>query len=295
MTDTGKLTSPRHGFSLRFVTADAVWIDWRELYQNGDEYEVLTPPATYATVKEYAPDLFAEWQRIAAQDEVDSPELGSELDSDHADEWQQSDAFEEWRDSYYPVMNYAWPVSMSYGGPSAEEAAALIDRFAGACTLVEFGEGHNPFGPEFASDTPEFAIALTGGGMDLSDHLAVAYLCCGCVPPERLLNGLDQFSGPSANGRLEENKGLLAEAYSRAAEYFRSRAERLERTGVKVCAPQLQGYAIYGYTYDDSGMPAVAFILERPDGGQVEDHFPSLNAAQLHIPLDSPDIEGEAE
>jgi hypothetical protein len=233
------LSAPQHGLSLQFVTAESAWIDWRELYQDGDEYDVLIPPATYATVKEQAPDLFAEWLETAreeaeADDSAFDPETAfdveAELTDEHADEWQQADQCDEWKDQFFPIMNYAWPVSLAYGGPSAEEAARLIDRYAGACTLVEFGEGHNPFGPEFASDTPEYGIALTGGGMDLSDHLAVAYLCCGCVPPERLLSGLDGFSGPARSGRLVQAADLLRQAYAQAADYFRNRAERLERT-----------------------------------------------------------------
>lgn len=234
---TEQLKAPPHGLSVQFVTAESTWIDWRELYQNGDEYDVLIPPATYGTVKEQAESLFDEWVEAAreeaeADDSAFDPatafDLEAELTEEHADEWQQSDRFDEWKDQFYPMMNYAWPVSLAYGGPGAAEAARLIDQFAGACCLVEFGEGHNPFGPEFASDTPEYGIALTGGGMDLSDHLAVAYLCCGCVPPERLLSGLDGFSGPARSGRLGQSADLLRQAYSQAVDYFRHRADRLE-------------------------------------------------------------------
>lgn len=234
------LKAPEHGLSLQFVTAESAWVNWSDLYQDGDEYDVALPHPTYGDVQQYAPDLFEEWETAAAeQDDCDalSEHLNDELSDPHAAEWQQRDGYDEWTDSYQPAMNYAWPVSLAYGGPSLEEAAALIDRHAGACTLVSFGEGNNPFGPEFASDTPEYGIALTGGGMDLSDHLAVAYLCCGCVPPERILSGLDNFSGPNESGRLTGNAELICQAFNSARDYLMNRADRLgdtaERLGFK--------------------------------------------------------------
>jgi hypothetical protein len=221
--DTDKLTVPHLGLSLQFVTADAMRVDWSELYQDGDEYDVALPCPTYGDVAERAPELMEAW----FNDGPGTPGGREPLRDEHAEEFGRTNAFHEWADSYHPAMNYAWPVSLGYGGPSVEEAAALINRHAGNCTLVSFSEGHSPWGDD--SDAPDYAIALTGGGMDLSDHLAVAYLCCGCVPPERILSGLSSFTGCNASGRLTANKELLAQAYARAAEYFRNRADRLGR------------------------------------------------------------------
>jgi len=226
MSEQGKLTAPPHGLSLQFVTAEAMHVDWRELYQNGDEYDVALPPVTYADVAERAPDLMEEWNRVAVEETGSDYDPAAELDEEHLDEFRQTQGYDEWADQYQPAMNYAWPVSLAYGGPSAEEAARLIDLYAGACTLISFADGSNPFGED--SDAPEYAIALTGGGMDLSDHIAVAYLCCGCVPPERILSGLDNFTGCNRSGKLSAAADLLRDAYARAAEYFRNRASRLE-------------------------------------------------------------------
>jgi hypothetical protein len=222
------LKAPPLGLSLQFVTANSIHVDWRELFQDGDEYDVALPVPTYGDVKEHAPDLLDSW--IAAPDAFfEYEELQEDCRGvDHRQAFAETDGYHEWADSFQPAMNYAWPVSIAYNGPSVEEAAALINKFAGACTLISFAEGNNPWGDD--SDAPEYAIALTGGGMDLSDHLAVAYLCCGCVPPERLLSGLDNFTGPNRSGRLVGCADLLRDAYASTADYFRNRIERLERT-----------------------------------------------------------------
>jgi hypothetical protein len=242
-----QLKAPQHGLSLQFLTADAAWIDWSDLYQDGDEYDVALPKPTYGDVRERAPDLLNDWEeeRCHAEgrplSEFERFNDEAQLSDEHAESFWNTDAFHEWADSFQPMMNYAWPVSLAYGGPSLEEAVELVNRYAGACTLVSFSEGHNPFGPEFASDTPEYGIALTGGGMDLSDHIAVAYLCCGCVPPERILSGLDGFTGCARSGRLIAAADLLREAYGRAADYFLNRAARLTATVERL---ELNGEAV---------------------------------------------------
>ncbi len=81
----------------------------------------------------------------------------------------------EYRDSFVPMMNYLWPVDLAYGR-SASQAADLMNKHAGATSLVMIGD--------------ETYIAMTGGGFDMSWHLAAAYVCCGCIPPTRILQNL---------------------------------------------------------------------------------------------------------
>jgi hypothetical protein len=91
-------------------------------------------------------------------------------------QWDDGDqAADEYRDSFFPMMDSLWPVVLAYGR-SEQTAADLMNRHGGATSLISI-------------DGDDF-IAMTGGGMDLSWHLAAAYVCCGAVPPLRLLESL---------------------------------------------------------------------------------------------------------
>lgn len=215
------INAPQYGFSLQFVDAAARHVDWSD-YCEGDDFTLILPPPTCADVRDNAPDLAAEWWPgdDAPADGWDSPLCDSERD-----EFEESDGFAEWLDGFAPMMNYAWPVAMAYNGPDAETAAALIEKLAGACVLIELGEdmATRLYGDD--NDAPDYVIALTGGGMDLSDHIAAAYLACGCVPPWRLLTGL---SGVFYADSVAKARALpLRQAYADAADAFRSRADRL--------------------------------------------------------------------
>lgn len=118
----------------------------------------------------------------------------------------------------------AGPVALAYE-VGEQEAADLMAEFAGAVTLVSFtdsdkiGETHG--------------IALTGGGMNLADHLAIAYLCCGCVPPQRLLS---QLPGVIDGYKLKTAGAALRKAYSEAAALYKRRADEMKRDSARVFA-----------------------------------------------------------
>lgn len=126
-----------------------------------------------------------------AEDEARSIQSALELAKEEHDEealeeakerFKQSDAFYCWMDGFEPAMNYYWPVELAHDvGP--EEAAENIDKFAGSTALV------------WIKSADTYAIVLTGGGMDLSWDIAAAYVCCGCIPPSRLLMNLLRFAG----------------------------------------------------------------------------------------------------
>lgn len=205
-----KLKTPnRLSLSLANVTTDATRYDW-----SGDEetgagglgqgFEIIYPRPTLDDISEHAPDLMGKRKpsrRIAADD--------------LAEAFREERGGSEWEAAFHPMMSAVWPVSLAYE-VSAAEAAQLMAEFAPACTLVEFededaiGEGHG--------------IALNGGGMDLSDHIAAAYLCCGCVPPARILINLRGVIGPT---RMKEIGGALRQAYRRAEEFQRNQGRRL--------------------------------------------------------------------
>lgn len=137
-------------------------------------------------------------------DDEDSPLF------DAIEQFKDSQEFYEWKDRYEPMMNFIWPVDLGYG-VEPEEAAALIDQFAGSTTLV------------YIQDLDTHAIALSGGGMDLSWDIATAYLCCGCLPPVSLLYRLPRM----CETYRERHHILLTECSAKAADFLRSRADNL--------------------------------------------------------------------
>lgn len=146
---------PRYGYSLANITADSLHID---MFGEGGISELLS-------------------HRM----ELIVPEPTNEDRKRHnlkSDEWDDgSQAACEYRDSFVPMMNYLWPVELS-GDRGADYAADLMNRYAGATSLVCIDDN--------------YYIALTGGGMNLSWHLAAAYVCCGCVPPLDLIDAIAQ-------------------------------------------------------------------------------------------------------
>lgn len=123
-------------------------------------------------------------------------------------DWDDCDGAMEYRDSFWPMMNSLWPVDLAYRR-SASEAARLMNLHAGATSLIEIDDQHY--------------IALTGGGMDLSWHIAAAYVCCGCVPPLYILDGLRR-----SPFRMEDkvNRAILS-AGREGAKHLRLRAKQL--------------------------------------------------------------------
>lgn len=126
-------------------------------------------------------------------------------------------------------MNYAWPVDLGYR-VSADDAIAAMGKHAPACVLIKLG-GRAPTSAFGLGTEPDYVIALTGGGMDLSDHIAAAYLACGCVPPARILRDL--------GGVITREKALklpLRQAYRDAVRYFAGLAKEFRGESRKVHA-----------------------------------------------------------
>lgn len=71
-------------------------------------------------------------------------------------------------DDYAPMMNYYYPLPDKPADP--ERLATLLDRYV-PLTLVYFPQENL------------YAMALTGGGMDLSWEICYAYILAGYLPP----------------------------------------------------------------------------------------------------------------
>lgn len=81
--------------------------------------------------------------------------------------------WDEVNNYFCPMMNYLWPVSGEDLDPIA---------------LIEEGVGNTALIRDFKMD--RYFIALTGGGMDMSEDLIHAYLAFGQLPPVRLCSNI---------------------------------------------------------------------------------------------------------
>lgn len=212
---------------LGFASAGASAVDisdWSELLHpsefTDDETDIVLPPVTFQAVSDHAADLLTDAQRRTA-DRFPDREVSEEL----AEEFRESDGYYEWKDSFSPMMNYVWPVMLAYG-TDADTVAALLQEFCPVITLVSFGRGSDHC-PE------EYGFALSGGGMNLADEIATAYLCAGAVPPTSLLESL---AGVISEYKLKKVGGPLRLAYRKAAEYHTWRAKAVRSEGRRIFA-----------------------------------------------------------
>src|SRR5215217_157947 len=220
-----KMSMPRQGLSLAHIDAEARNVDWSELRGECDDgFEIQLPSATYGDWAEHDMDAPAAVQRIAKRS------AGRQLSEKHEEAFGQTDAYLEWRDTFEPMMNYAWPVSLAYQR-SPDEAIASMAEHARACVLIELSEEASERLHGYGPDAPEYVIALTGGGMDLSDELAADYLACGCVPPSRILSGLAGVISRDKARRLP-----LREAYRAAASAYATRAKQMREESKRIHA-----------------------------------------------------------
>lgn len=211
-------------FSLASITADSNTRDWSEMYDrdSGEPgWQAVLPVVTRSAVEQYAADLWADYPKEKALYDVDGD--GPVQDAALSDAFMQADGGDEWRGSFDPMMNFGWPVDLRYAEPEDIGAiAARIDAWGLACTLIEIGTD---------ADDVTYEIALTGGGMNLSDHLAAAYIACGHVPPVALL---DNLSGSFPSGLV--HRLPMVEVIERAADWLRNKADRLDELAVKIDA-----------------------------------------------------------
>lgn len=197
-------------FSLATLFNSAIDRDWSKGY--AEQWEVELPAPTLGDIAEHAADLLSVEQAAKAETDPYDP-----APKDLAEEFEQSDGFDSFRDGFDPMMSYAWPVALGYEVDS-REAARLMAIFAPSTTLV--ARSHDADGEPL--DEVAYEIALNGGGMYLGDHIAAAYLCCGAMPPIDLLRDLRQAGHSYVLPRLP-----LAEVYAQAQKHLRHLADGL--------------------------------------------------------------------
>ncbi|WP_408903123.1 hypothetical protein [Methylobacterium radiotolerans] len=190
---------------LRYRDASSMKVDWDLIRSENEDGVVVHPRPNADVLREYGFD--------GGHDLSTEEGLNAAIE-----EFEQSDAYFQWRDGNEPAMNFFWPCEPAYG-TSMEKAAQLIADHGGAACLVSYKLG----GTEYVG------IAMTGGGMDLSHDLAAAYVCAGHTPPLSLMDdALSQIGQMSSAVRP-----LVVESAARIVESLRWSAEALEERAAR--------------------------------------------------------------
>ena len=126
--------------------------------------------------------------------------IGRELAERIKGEWSNQNADGISEDDYYPMMNYAYPL---YDCPSEESIMKIQDK----TSLTVVGD----------TETGDFFLALCGGGMDLSQDIAMAYILAGERVPYELALEVSRQPNLSQHGKdfrkvMEECKRSMSDA-----------------------------------------------------------------------------------
>lgn len=89
-------------------------------------------------------------------------------DLDGASDYWAEEVREAFGESDFPMMNYAYPVKLRDDMQPSRAAKALVGL---PLTLI------------YEEESEDYLLALTGGGMDLSDKICRAYIALGLRPP----------------------------------------------------------------------------------------------------------------
>lgn len=195
----------REGLSLSYANIFETPVspfDWSQEYP-GERWDIIEP--------DFGDDddtrKFLEYAGV----EIDERE-DTETDEEYEERLVEA-AQEAWREGEYgvPMMNYYYPIELRYGASPAElQMRLMLD--GGAVTLVEVDA--NP------------VLALTGGGMDLSWDVCLAYIICGSYPPLHFCD-LPDFAGQKAS---DKNLQIVAACLETCA----AAAHRAERAAIRL-------------------------------------------------------------
>jgi hypothetical protein len=130
-------------------------------------------------------------------------------DIDGLDDWRECvrERMQDEPDRYTPMMNYYYPLpELKYRWPSPEAAQAHLELYGGPVCVA------------LVCDEP--VLALTGGGMDISDRIAEAYMLLGYLPPFHFCDL------PEYGGALTEQRRWVIDGCVRSCQVMEGWAQR---------------------------------------------------------------------
>jgi len=145
----------------------------------------------YVDCINYCPQYYDFWEKKLGEDW----EVAFELTEEEIE-----------NESYYPMMNYIYPLPDNFEIES-KDLKKLVKKMS-ALTVV------------YLTDEDRYFLALTGGGMDLSWEICEGYIILGYLPPAYLCH-LSSMAGTKLNSRT---KRILA-ACRRSLLWQKSQAE----------------------------------------------------------------------
>ena len=195
--------TPKAGFDIADLRNDHIrtlplTVEWvgGEFGHYGNGWDIVFPDYT----------LLDLWELIDLADNlgVDIGDMSTRVETNHdltVEEGKDEviEAFQEWQnddgvDSFFPMMNYAYPIEL--GGRWSDEAARIFAAHL-PLTIIETSNG----------DT---YLALTGGGMDLSWEICRAYMICGYLPPVHYAANLPNMAMSATEARMNIPVGEAA-------------------------------------------------------------------------------------
>lgn len=171
--------SIRHFFIQSEELSRQIIEDIQKSYEDHDLF--VSPTPTIRVLEEYsaAPDDLLNAGEDVPSDEDEALEYAIDL-------FRSTDAFFEWEEGIRPGqgMDYLWPLELPDDSdpdyPSFDHqglANKLLEHSLNCCYVNGEHQGRTYRG-----------FILTGGGMDYSDELSMAYVLAGYVPPHALLH-----------------------------------------------------------------------------------------------------------
>jgi hypothetical protein len=209
----------RSQLGLASLDFSAVNLDWCAAKESDwDAWEMILPVPTFGDIADHAPELLTQRQLAthANRYDVSVPEA-------LADAFRDVDAFRDWESGFEPLMSYVWPVYLP-NDVGSQDVADRLAQFAPPMTLIYFGR-NSDYCPE------KYGFALSGGGMNLADEIASAYLCARQVPPRSILEGL---SGVINERKLAKIGRPLRVAYRMAEQALHRSARGMAYESVKI-------------------------------------------------------------
>lgn len=180
---------------------------------------VVYPEPRLSDLEEYdmGPDALRAEGLDVPEDEDDAVDFAIE-------HFKEQDVYYEWKDSHQPMMMCIWPVD------HVSDQQALAQALADEDLAVVYVDGTGTtlrLDDDSKYDTLDMDLQgfmLTGGGMNLADHLAMAYILADYIPPAALLESAYR------NTHREEWKEKFVSAMEQTARYYSLQSEFLLET-----------------------------------------------------------------